>query len=34
MGAVWYYANSNIAMSKMGQRTLERIQADTPPTRA
>jgi aminoglycoside phosphotransferase (APT) family kinase protein len=34
MGAVWYYADSNIAMSKMGQRTLERIQADTPPTRA
>lgn len=33
MGAVWYYADSNIAMCQMGQRTLERIQADTPPTR-
>jgi aminoglycoside phosphotransferase (APT) family kinase protein len=32
MGAVWYYADSNIAMSRMGQRTLERIQTDTPPT--
>jgi aminoglycoside phosphotransferase (APT) family kinase protein len=34
MGAIWYYADSNIAMSQMGQRTLERIQTDTPPTRA
>ena len=34
MGAVWYYAGSNLAMSRMGQRTLQRIQADTPPTRA
>ena len=25
MGAIWYYADSNIAMSRMGQRTLERI---------
>jgi aminoglycoside phosphotransferase (APT) family kinase protein len=25
MGVVWYYADSNIAMSRMGQRTLERI---------
>jgi aminoglycoside phosphotransferase (APT) family kinase protein len=33
MGAIWYYADSNIAMSQMSQRTLERIQADTPPTR-
>ena len=32
MGAIWYYADSNIAMSRMGQRALERIQADTPPT--
>jgi aminoglycoside phosphotransferase (APT) family kinase protein len=28
MGAVWYYAESNPAMSRMGRRTLERIQAD------
>jgi aminoglycoside phosphotransferase (APT) family kinase protein len=34
MGAIWYYADSNLAMSRMGRRTLERIQADTPPTRA
>jgi hypothetical protein len=34
MGATWYYASSNIAMSRMGQRTLERVQADTPPTLA
>jgi hypothetical protein len=33
MGAIWYYADSNIAMSQVSQRTLERIQADTPPTR-
>ena len=31
MGAVWYYAESNPAMSQMSRRTLERIQADTPP---
>jgi aminoglycoside phosphotransferase (APT) family kinase protein len=29
MGAVWYYSESNPAMSRMGRRTLERIQADT-----
>jgi aminoglycoside phosphotransferase (APT) family kinase protein len=34
MGAVWYYARSNPAMSRMGRRTLERIQQDTSPTRA
>jgi aminoglycoside phosphotransferase (APT) family kinase protein len=28
MGAVWYYVESNPAMSRMGQRTLERIVAD------
>jgi aminoglycoside phosphotransferase (APT) family kinase protein len=28
MGAVWYYAESNPAMSRMGRRTLERIVAD------
>ena len=27
MGLVWYYAASNPAMSRMGRRTLERIQA-------
>jgi aminoglycoside phosphotransferase (APT) family kinase protein len=27
MGAVWYYANTNKAMSQMGHRTLERITA-------
>lgn len=27
MGAVWYYARSNHAMSEMGRRTLERIMA-------
>jgi hypothetical protein len=27
-GAVWYYAHSNPAMSRMGRRTLERILAD------
>ena len=27
MGAVWYYTESNPAMSQMGRRTLERIQA-------
>ena len=34
MGLVWYYADSNLAISQMGQRTLERIQADIPSTRA
>jgi aminoglycoside phosphotransferase (APT) family kinase protein len=28
MGAVWYYVETNPAMSRMGQRTLERIMAD------
>ena len=32
IGAIWYYADSNLAMSQMGQRTLQRIQAGTPPT--
>jgi aminoglycoside phosphotransferase (APT) family kinase protein len=31
MGAVWYYVESNPAMSRMGQRTLERIMADGSP---
>ena len=31
VGAVWYYAESNPAMSRMGRRSLERIQADTSP---
>ena len=31
MGAVWYYAKTNPAMSQMGLRTLKRIQATTPP---
>jgi aminoglycoside phosphotransferase (APT) family kinase protein len=31
MGAVWYYVESNPTMSRMGRRTLERIQADTSP---
>ena len=30
MGAVWYYVDSNPAMSRMGRRTLERILADDP----
>jgi aminoglycoside phosphotransferase (APT) family kinase protein len=30
MGAVWYYPHSNPAMSRMGQRTLERILAGEP----
>ena len=30
MGAVWYYAETNVPMSKMGQRTLSRILANTP----
>lgn len=29
MGAAWYYVESNPAMSLMGQRTLQRITADT-----
>jgi hypothetical protein len=28
MGLVWYYVASNPGMSRMGQRTLERIMAD------
>ena len=28
MGAVWYYVESNPAMSLMGRRTLHRIMAD------
>lgn len=28
MGLVWYYVESNPAMSRMGQRSLERILAD------
>lgn len=28
MGAVWYYVDSNPAMSRMGRRTLERLVAD------
>lgn len=31
MGAVWYYVRSNPAMSRMGMRTLQRIQADLSP---
>jgi aminoglycoside phosphotransferase (APT) family kinase protein len=31
MGLVWYYADSNPAMSRMGRRTLNRIQADLSP---
>jgi aminoglycoside phosphotransferase (APT) family kinase protein len=34
MGLVWYYAHSNPAMSRMGRRTLERIQASPPPAHA
>ena len=30
MGAVWYYRDSNPAMSRMGQQTLRRLLADTP----
>ncbi|MBO3750054.1 phosphotransferase [Streptosporangiaceae bacterium NEAU-GS5] len=30
MGVVWYYVDSNPAMSLMGRRTLERITATTP----
>lgn len=31
MGVVWYYAESNAALSRMGRRTLERIMADRIP---
>ena len=31
MGLVWYYADSNPAMSALGRRTLRRITADRPP---
>lgn len=31
IGLVWYYAASNPVMSRMGRRTLERIQASTAP---
>lgn len=31
MGAVWYYVESNPAMSRMGRRSLERILGDEPP---
>ena len=34
VGAVWYYARSNPAMSRMGRRTLERLQADMSPSQA
>jgi len=34
MGLVWYYVDSNPAMSRMGRRTLERIEADASPARA
>jgi hypothetical protein len=27
LGAVWYYSESNPAMSRMGRRTLQRIEA-------
>ena len=30
----WYYARSNPAMSRMGRRTLERLQADMSPSQA
>jgi aminoglycoside phosphotransferase (APT) family kinase protein len=30
LGAVWYYVDTNAAMSMMGRRTLERIVAFTP----
>lgn len=31
MGLVWYYAESNLSMSRTGRRTLERIAAAEPP---
>lgn len=33
MGLVWYYAESNPAMSALGRRTLDRLLADEPPQR-
>ena len=30
LGAVWYYEDTNPAMSAMGRRTLRRILADSP----
>lgn len=30
MGAGWYYAETNPAMSRMGRRTLDRIKAGEP----
>jgi aminoglycoside phosphotransferase (APT) family kinase protein len=33
MGLVWYYARSNPEMSRLGRRTLDRLMADTPPSR-
>jgi aminoglycoside phosphotransferase (APT) family kinase protein len=32
-GAVWYYATTNLAMFKMGLRTIDRILGDEPTTR-
>jgi hypothetical protein len=32
MGLVWYYVESNPAMSRMGRRTLDRILAAMPST--
>ena len=29
MGLVWYYAQSNRSMSRLGERTLDRLLADT-----
>jgi aminoglycoside phosphotransferase (APT) family kinase protein len=31
MGVIWYYVDSNPAMSHMGRRTLDRIMADRSP---
>ena len=31
MGVVWYYVDSNPAMTQMGRRTLDRIIADVSP---
>jgi hypothetical protein len=31
MGAIWYYVDSNPAMSHMGRRTLDRIMANMSP---
>jgi hypothetical protein len=30
MGLVWYYADSNPVMSRIGRRTLDRIMASEP----